>query len=102
MLRYNRIPKKVGTISNLENYNGQLLKITHNKKILSWPEYTNLLIKEEHKYKLRIIKAISENNIDNTNNNISNFQNINIIYFYYSLYFIGLIHFIYILKRNYK
>ena len=39
MLRYNRIPKKVRTISNLENYNGQLLKITHKKKILSWPEY---------------------------------------------------------------
>ena len=77
-------------------------KLLITKKYYLSPEYTNLLIKEEHKYKLRIIKAISENNIDNTNNNISNFQNINIIYFYYSIYFIGLIHFIYILKRNYK
>ena len=39
MLKFNRIPKKVRIISNLENYNGQLLKITHKKKILSWPEY---------------------------------------------------------------
>lgn len=86
MLKYNRIPKKVRTISNLENYNGQLLKITHNKKILSWPEYINLLIKEEHKYKLRIIKTISENNNDNviTNNNNKG-KNITIILFYYIL-----------------
>lgn len=86
MLKYNRIPKTVRTISNLENYNGQLLKIIYNKKISSCPEYINLLIKEEHKYKLRIIKTISENNNENmiTNNNNKG-KNITIILFYYIL-----------------
>ena len=58
--------KKIRSTSYLENYNGLLLKITHNKKILTWPEYINLLINEEHKYKLKIINYESSNlNNDN-------------------------------------
>lgn len=66
MLCYNYIPKKIRSTSYLENYNGLLLKLTHNKKILTWPEYINLLINEEHKYKLKIINY--ESSILNNNN----------------------------------
>ena len=60
MLDYSRVPKKIRTISNLENYNGQLLKLTNKKKNLTWPEYVNLLINEEHKFKLRTLNIISK------------------------------------------
>ena len=66
MLCYKYIPKKIRSTSYLENYNGLLLKITHNKKILTWPEYINLLINEELKYKLKIINY--ESSYINNNN----------------------------------
>ena len=55
MLFYNRVSKKVRTVSILENYSGLLLKSTNKKKFLAWPEYVNLLIDEENKYKKNII-----------------------------------------------
>jgi len=61
MLCYKYIPKKIRSTFYLENYNGLLLKITHNKKILTWREYINILINEEHKYKLKTINYESSN-----------------------------------------
>ena len=62
------------TVSILENYNGLLLKATNNKKILTWPEYVNLLINEENKYKKKIIKYIS--NPLEKNDNVNVYENI--------------------------
>ena len=62
------------TASILENYNGLLLKSTNNKKILTWPEYVNLLINEENKYKKKIIKYIS--NPLEKNDNVNVYENI--------------------------
>ena len=45
----------------LEQYNGLLLKMTQNKKILTWDEYINLIINEEQNYKLKIISLESNN-----------------------------------------
>ena len=55
MLNYIDIPKSIRTTSLIENYNGILLKKTNNKKILTWPEYINLLVSEEHRYKMKIL-----------------------------------------------
>ena len=41
--------------------------LMHNKKILTWPEYINPIKSEEHKYKLRLIKIDSEENIADNN-----------------------------------
>ena len=56
--------RNIRTTILIENYNGILLKITNNKKILTLTEYINLLVSEEHRYKMKILN-IESKSIDN-------------------------------------
>ena len=69
MLNYYKIKKKLRTNNTIENYNKQL-KIRYGKnKNLNWPEFMDMLLKEENYFNEKIEKDLYANNQINLKNN---------------------------------
>ena len=71
MLNYYKIKKKLRTNNTIENYNKQLKNRYGKNKNLNWPEFMDMILKEENYYNERIEKDLYTNNQIITKNNKS-------------------------------